>query len=157
VEQMLEKTGYITSLEQENTLESETRIANINEFLSVTQEFDKLTDGESNLTDFLTDLALVSDLDQVEEEPQSEVTLMTLHAAKGLEFPVVFVIGMEEGIFPSFRSLMEEAEMEEERRLAYVGITRAEQELFITTAYSRLLYGRTQNIPPSRFMQEMDA
>ncbi len=157
VEQMLEKTGYITSLEQENTLESETRIANINEFLSVTQEFDKLTDGESNLTDFLTDLALVSDLDQVEEEPQSEVTLMTLHAAKGLEFPVVFVIGMEEGIFPSFRSLMEEAEMEEERRLAYVGITRAEQELFITNAYSRLLYGRTQNNPPSRFMQEMDA
>lgn len=157
VEQMLEKTGYITSLEQENTLESETRIANINEFLSVTQEFDKLTNGESNLTDFLTDLALVSDLDQVEEEPQSEVTLMTLHAAKGLEFPVVFVIGMEEGIFPSFRSLMEEADMEEERRLAYVGITRAEQELFITNAYSRLLYGRTQNNPPSRFMQEMDA
>lgn len=157
VEQMLEKTGYITSLQQENTLESETRIANINEFLSVTQEFDKLTNGESNLTDFLTDLALVSDLDQVEEEPQSEVTLMTLHAAKGLEFPVVFVIGMEEGIFPSFRSLMEEAEMEEERRLAYVGITRAEQELFITNAYSRLLYGRTQNNPPSRFMQEMDA
>lgn len=157
VEQLLEKTGYVESLKQENTLESETRIDNINEFLSVTQEFEKLTDGESNLTDFLTDLALVSDLDQVEEEPQAEVTLMTLHAAKGLEFPVVFVIGMEEGIFPSFRSLMEEADMEEERRLAYVGITRAEQKLFITNAYSRLLYGRTQNNPPSRFLEEMDS
>lgn len=157
VEQMLEKTGYIESLERENSLEAETRIDNIKEFLSVTQEFDKQANGESDLTTFLTDLALVSDLDQVEEEPQSEVTLMTLHAAKGLEFPVVFIIGMEEGVFPSYRSLMEEAEMEEERRLAYVGITRAEQELFITNAYSRMLYGRTQNNPPSRFLEEMDA
>src|SRR5699024_3960956 len=100
-------------------------------------------------------LALVSDLDQVEEVPQEEVTLMTLHAAKGLEFPVVFVIGVEEGIFPSFRSLMEESDMEEERRLAYVGITRAEEKLYLTNAYSRLLYGRTQNNPPSRFIEEI--
>ncbi|MGP6146632.1 DNA helicase PcrA [Jeotgalibaca sp. A122] len=157
VEEMLKQTGYLESLKQENTLEAETRIDNINEFLSVTQEFDKQSGGESDLISFLTDLALVSDLDQVEEEPQAEVTLMTMHAAKGLEFPVVFIIGVEEGVFPSYRSLMEESEMEEERRLAYVGITRAEQELFITNAYSRLLYGRTQNNPPSRFLEEMDA
>lgn len=155
VKEMLERTGYIKSLEAENTLESESRIDNINEFLSVTQEFEKLNEGETDLTSFLTDLSLLSDLDDLEEDPQEEVTLMTLHAAKGLEFPVVFIIGMEEGVFPSYRSLMEEAEMEEERRLAYVGITRAEQELYLTNAYSRLLYGRTQNNPPSRFMEEM--
>lgn len=157
VEEMLKQTGYLESLKLENTLEAETRVDNINEFLSVTQEFDKQTQGEGDLTTFLTDLALVSDLDQVDEEPQSEVTLMTLHAAKGLEFPVVFIIGVEEGVFPSYRSLMEESLMEEERRLAYVGITRAEQELFLTNAYSRLLYGRTQNNPPSRFLEEMDS
>lgn len=155
VEEMLKKTGYLETLKQEGTLEAESRIDNINEFLSVTQEFERLNEGESDLVTFLTDLALVSDLDNVEEEPQEEVTLMTLHAAKGLEFPVVFIIGMEEGVFPSYRSLMEEAEMEEERRLAYVGITRAEQQLYLTNAYSRLLYGRTQNNPASRFLEEM--
>lgn len=154
VEELLKHTGYIDRLKEENTLESETRIDNINEFLSVTQEFEKVQE-ESDLITFLTDLALVSDLDQVEENPQEEVTLMTLHAAKGLEFPVVFIIGVEEGIFPSFRSLMEEQEMEEERRLAYVGITRAEEQLYLTNAYSRMLYGRTQNNPPSRFIEEI--
>ncbi len=156
VEEMLERTGYMESLRLEKTLESEARIDNINEFLSVTQEFEKLNEGETDLTTFLTDLALVSDLDDVEEEPQAEVTLMTLHAAKGLEFPVVFIIGLEEGIFPSYRALMENDEVEEERRLAYVGITRAEQELYLTNAYSRMLYGRMQNNPPSRFLEEMD-
>lgn len=154
VEELLKHTGYVDRLKEENTLESETRIDNINEFLSVTQEFEKVQE-ESDLITFLTDLALVSDLDQVEENPQEEVTLMTLHAAKGLEFPVVFIIGVEEGIFPSFRSLMEEQEMEEERRLAYVGITRAEEQLYLSNAYSRMLYGRTQNNPPSRFIEEI--
>ncbi len=154
VEELLKQTAYIERLKEENTLESEARIDNINEFLSVTQEFEKMQE-DADLTTFLTDLALVSDLDQVEEVPQEEVTLMTLHAAKGLEFPVVFVIGVEEGIFPSFRSLMEESDMEEERRLAYVGITRAEEKLYLTNAYSRLLYGRTQNNPPSRFIEEI--
>ena len=135
----------------EKTLESEARIENINEFLSVTQEFDKMNQEDFDLTAFLTDLALVSDLDQIEEEPQSEVTLMTMHAAKGLEFPIVFIIGMEDGIFPSSRSFMDEDQMEEERRLAYVGITRAEQRLFLTNAYSRMLYGRTMSNPASRF------
>lgn len=156
VEEMLKRTGYLTALELENSLEADTRIDNIQEFLSVTQEFEKMNPDGADLTTFLTDVALVSDLDEVDEEPQEEVTLMTLHAAKGLEFPVVFIIGMEEGIFPSYRSLMEEERMEEERRLAYVGITRAEQELYLTNAYSRLLYGRTQNNPPSRFFEEMD-
>lgn len=155
VQEMLERTGYLDSLRAEGTLEAETRIDNINEFLSVTQEFEKNNGESTNLVDFLSDLSLVSDLDNVEEVPQEEVTLMTMHAAKGLEFPVVFIIGMEEGIFPSFRSLMEEGEMEEERRLAYVGITRAEEELYLTNAYSRLLYGRTQTNAPSRFLEEL--
>lgn len=156
VEELLKKSGYMESLKAENTLESEARIDNVNEFLTVTQEFEKTTSEPTSLTDFLSDLALVSDLDQVEEIPQEEVTLMTMHAAKGLEFPVVFIIGVEEGIFPSFRSLMEEHEMEEERRLAYVGITRAEKQLYLTNAYSRMLYGRVQNNPASRFLEEMD-
>ena len=104
---------------------------------------------------FLNDLALVSDLDDYQEE-SAQVTLMTLHAAKGLEFPIVFLIGMEEKIFPLSRSLMEEAELEEERRLAYVGITRAEESLYLTNAFSRTLYGKTQYNQPSRFVAEID-
>ncbi|MFY9901618.1 MAG: DNA helicase PcrA [Trichococcus sp.] len=156
VQELLSQTTYLEALEMEKTLESEARIENINEFLSVTQEFDKMNQDDFDLTSFLTDLALVSDLDQIEEEPQSEVTLMTMHAAKGLEFPIVFIIGMEDGIFPSSRSFMDEDQMEEERRLAYVGITRAEQRLFLTNAYSRMLYGRTMSNPASRFLDELD-
>lgn len=155
VGELLTRSGYLDSLKAEATLEAETRIDNLNEFLSVTQEFEKNSGESVNLTDFLSDLSLVSDLDNVEEVPQEEVTLMTMHAAKGLEFPIVFIIGMEEGLFPSFRSLLDEGDMEEERRLAYVGITRAEQELFLTNAYSRLLYGRTQTNAPSRFLEEL--
>mgnify|MGYP000089338753 FL=1 len=107
------------------------------------------------MTVFLNDLALLSDVDSYEEE-SSQVTLMTLHAAKGLEFPVVFLIGLEENIFPLSRALMEESELEEERRLAYVGITRAEEELFLTNAFSRTLYGRTQYNRPSRFVEEIE-
>lgn len=162
--EVLERSGYLDDLKIQNTLESQARIENLEEFLTVTQEFDKqfekegLDNAESpedKLTVFLNDLALVSDLDNLEEETK-QVTLMTLHAAKGLEFPVVFLIGLEEGVFPLSRALMEESELEEERRLAYVGITRAEEALFLTNAFSRTLYGRTQYNRPSRFLEEID-
>jgi len=142
-------------------LEAETRIENIQEFLSVTQKFDDDWDNadhdetEERLVEFLADLALVSAQDDVEEEP-AEVTLMTLHAAKGLEFPVIFLMGLEEGIFPLSRAMLEDDELEEERRLAYVGITRAQTKLYLTNAYSRMLYGRRQTNPQSRFVTEID-
>ena len=158
VEQVIEKTGYLTSLEQQHTMEADARIENIQEFISVAKQFeqDRLEEEseESPLLQFLTDLSLVSDADSDDGDGRM-VTLMTLHAAKGLEFPVVFIIGLEEGIFPSSRSIMEHDDVEEERRLAYVGITRAEQKLFLTNAYSRLLYGRTQTNRPSRFVLEI--
>ncbi len=154
VEDLLTKSGYRSSLEQENTLEATMRIENLEEFLSVTKEFDSRKEEEKSLTDFLTDLALVSG-DQEEENPDGQISLMTLHSAKGLEFPVVFIVGMEEGIFPSFRSIDDEHEMEEERRLAYVGITRSEQQLFLTSAYSRMLYGKTVHNSKSRFLAEI--
>lgn len=156
VEELLEKTGYREMLKNEKSLEAEGRLENINEFLSVTQEFEKNNEDKS-LVAFLTDLALIADIDKVDEdgEQQDQVLLMTLHSAKGLEFPIVFLIGLEEGVFPHNRSLMEEAEMEEERRLAYVGITRAEQELYLTRAKMRTLFGRTNMNPPSRFLGEI--
>ncbi|MEH7223364.1 DNA helicase PcrA [Bacillus sp. JJ1566] len=157
VENVLEKTGYLEVLKTEKTLESQSRIENIEEFLSVTQNFEKANDDKS-LVAFLTDLALVADIDKLDEDENDKnnaVVLMTLHSAKGLEFPVVFLMGMEEGVFPHSRSLMEEAEMEEERRLAYVGITRAEEELYISNAQMRTLYGRTSMNPVSRFIAEI--
>ncbi|MDA9462619.1 ATP-dependent DNA helicase UvrD, PcrA [Enterococcus mundtii 3F] len=162
--EVLERSGYLDDLKIQNTLESQARIENLEEFLTVTQEFDKQFEKEGlenadspedKLVVFLNDLALVSDIDSLEEETK-QVTLMTLHAAKGLEFPVVFLIGLEEGVFPLSRALMEESELEEERRLAYVGITRAEEALFLTNAFSRTLYGRTQYNRPSRFLEEID-
>ncbi|MFG1200463.1 DNA helicase PcrA [Pediococcus acidilactici] len=166
-ETLLDKTGYRAALEQTRTMEAEARLENINEFLTVTKQFDEQNDAEGTevadengdnvrLVDFLADLALVSDQDDVEEEP-SAVTLMTLHAAKGLEFPVVFLVGMEEGVFPLSRAATDPDELEEERRLAYVGITRAQKKLYLTNAYSRMLYGRTQNNPASRFIGEISA
>ena len=158
VEQVIEKTGYLAALEQQHTMEADARIENIQEFISVAKQFeqDRLEEEseDSPLLQFLTDLSLVSDVDSDDGDGRM-VTLMTLHAAKGLEFPVVFIIGLEEGIFPSSRSIMEHDDVEEERRLAYVGITRAEQKLFLTNAYSRLLYGRTQTNRPSRFVLEI--
>ncbi|HFL6823421.1 DNA helicase PcrA [Enterococcus faecium] len=162
--EVLDRSGYLEDLKIQNTLEAQARIENLEEFLTVTQEFDKQYEQqneedadapEEKLTVFLNDLALVSDIDNLEEDA-SQVTLMTLHAAKGLEFPVVFLIGLEEGVFPLSRALMEESELEEERRLAYVGITRAEEALYLTNAFSRTLYGRTQYNRPSRFVEEID-
>ncbi|WVE62069.1 DNA helicase PcrA [Enterococcus faecium] len=162
--EVLDRSGYLEDLKIQNTLEAQARIENLEEFLTVTQEFDKQFEQqneedadapEEKLTVFLNNLALVSDIDNLEEDA-SQVTLMTLHAAKGLEFPVVFLIGLEEGVFPLSRALMEESELEEERRLAYVGMTRAEEALYLTNAFSRTLYGRTQYNRPSRFVEEID-
>lgn len=156
VEEVLEKSGYRDMLKAEKSLESQSRLENLDEFLSVTQNFEKVSEDKS-LVAFLTDLALVADIDQLDKEelPQEHITLMTLHSAKGLEFPVVFLLGMEEGVFPHSRSLMDDEEMEEERRLAYVGITRAEQELYLTNAQMRTLFGRTNLHPVSRFISEI--
>ncbi|KMK75300.1 DNA helicase PcrA [Alkalihalobacillus pseudalcaliphilus] len=159
VEDLLGKTGYRDVLKNEQSIEAQSRLENIDEFITVTQEFEKNNEDKS-LVAFLTDLALVADIDRLddeaeEEKPKDAITLMTLHSAKGLEFPVVFLIGMEEGVFPHSRSLFEEDEMEEERRLAYVGITRAEKRLYMTNARMRTMFGRTNTNPPSRFIAEV--
>lgn len=161
VEAILDKSGYLDALSMQQTLESQSRIENIEEFMSVTKNFDETnTDGTEDETGidrlgrFLNDLALIADTDDGEVEA-AEVTLMTLHAAKGLEFPVVFLIGMEEGVFPLSRASEEPDELEEERRLAYVGITRAEEILFLTNANTRTLFGKTSYNRPSRFLREI--
>lgn len=156
VEEVLDKTGYEEMLKNERSIESQTRLENLEEFLTVTKNFEESTDDKT-LVNFLTELALISDIDRVDEDvdDNEKVTMMTLHSAKGLEFPVVFLIGMEENVFPHSRSLMDDDEMEEERRLAYVGITRAEQVLHLTHAKMRTLFGRTNFNPISRFIQEI--
>lgn len=162
VEAVLEKTGYAAVLAAQATLESQARIENIEEFLSVTKNFDESPDnpadesGLDKLSRFLNDLALIADTDDGDTE-SSEVTLMTLHAAKGLEFPVVFLVGMEENVFPLSRASEDEDELEEERRLAYVGITRAEKILYLTNANSRMLYGKTNYNHPTRFLREISS
>ena len=149
----------MAALEQQATLEAQTRLENIQELLTVTQQFDREYQPEAEnpdrLRDFLSDLALVSSEDMGADD-QSQITLMTLHAAKGLEFPVVFLVGLEEGIFPLRRSLDKPSDLEEERRLAYVGITRAKEKLYLTNTFSRMLYGRPQTNSPSRFVEEID-
>ncbi|MDO4775689.1 MAG: DNA helicase PcrA [Aerococcaceae bacterium] len=176
VEEVWQRTGYVTSLQEEGTIEAQNRIENLEEFASVTKQFDENDTGNldeqdpdyvlqdeandasvvapSQLTRFLTELSLVSDTDEGEFDDQ--VTLMTLHAAKGLEFPFVFIVGMEEGLFPLSRAMDKEEELEEERRLAYVGMTRAEKMLYLTATQSRLLYGRYQHNLVSRFVDEID-
>jgi len=161
VEAILDKSGYLDALSMQQTLESQARIENIEEFMSVTKNFDEtntdVTEDETGidrLGRFLNDLALIADTDDGDMEA-AEVTLMTLHAAKGLEFPVVFLIGMEEGVFPLSRASEDPEELEEERRLAYVGITRAEEILFLTNANTRTLFGKTSYNRPSRFLREI--
>ena len=161
VEAVLDKSGYLDALSMQQTLESQARIENIEEFMSVTKNFDETNTDETEdetgidrLGRFLNDLALIADTDDGDIEA-AEVTLMTLHAAKGLEFPVVFLIGMEEGVFPLSRASEEPDELEEERRLAYVGITRAEEILFLTNANTRTLFGKTNYNRPSRFLREI--
>ncbi|MBW7652000.1 DNA helicase PcrA [Anoxybacillus sp. ST4] len=158
VEDVLDRSGYRDMLREEKTLEAHSRLENIDEFLSVTKHFEQVNEDKS-LVAFLTDLALVADIDQLDNNSEGQtsdaVVLMTLHSAKGLEFPVVFLVGLEEGIFPHNRSLNDEDEMEEERRLAYVGITRAEEQLFLTRAHMRTLFGQTHVNAPSRFIDEI--
>lgn len=155
VETVLDKTGYIDILKRENTLEADARIENLEEFYSITESFDKQDIEDKSLLAFLTDLALIAPTDEIEEET-TEITLMTLHSAKGLEFPIVFIIGVENNIFPLIRQDSTEDDLEEERRLAYVGITRAEKKLYLTNASSRLLYGRRQYNENSPFIEELD-
>ncbi|WP_077702621.1 DNA helicase PcrA [Virgibacillus dokdonensis] len=157
VEAVLTRTGYETMLKNERSIEAQSRLENLEEFMTVTQDFEAASEDKT-LVAFLTDLALIADIDQVDEEEieaEDKITLMTLHAAKGLEFPVVFLIGMEENVFPHSRSMFDDEEMEEERRLAYVGITRAEKELYLTHARMRTLFGRTNMNPISRFINEI--
>jgi len=153
IENVLNESGYIEELKNENTIEARTRIENLGEFMSVAMEFENNSETKT-LEEFLSNISLSSDLDNLEDE-ENTVTLMTLHSAKGLEFPVVFMVGMEDGIFPSSKSIVEDDELEEERRLCYVGITRAKEELYLTHASMRTLYGRTNVNPVSRFMNEI--
>lgn len=153
VEEIVNGTGYIRELELEDTVEATSRIENIKEFVSVAVDFEfKNPDG--TLEDFLADVSLLSDVDKTEDDFES-VTLLTVHSAKGLEFPVVFLVGMEEGLFPIARAIDVESELEEERRLCYVAITRAEVQLFISHANMRTIYGNTNICIPSRFVNEI--
>ena len=155
IKQTLNRTGYTRALQEENTTEAETRIQNLDEFLTVAMEFEEES-ADSSLEEFLESITLSSDLDGMEESDDN-VTLMTLHSAKGLEFNVVFLVGMEEGIFPGYKSIGEQRELEEERRLCYVGITRAKEKLFMTCAKQRTIFGSTSCNMPSRFLKEIPA
>ena len=183
VEAILEQTGYVAELESERTIEASGRIENLKELVGVCREFDEALDagdvaglpgiaGVGTATDVATDevviptglariqafleaISLVTDLDGDEGEDNSAVTLMTLHTAKGLEYPVVFLTGLEDGVFPHVRSLGDPEELEEERRLCYVGITRARERLYLCHAWSRTLFGATDYYPPSRFLNEI--
>ena len=146
-------SGYIAELEVERTVEAEGRIENLRELQGVATEFAE-RNPDAELSDFLESISLLTEQDEYDEESGS-VTLMTLHNAKGLEFPVVFVIGMEDGVFPHYRSMGDPAALEEERRLAYVGITRARERLYLCHAWSRTLFGTTSYNPPSRFLGEI--
>ena len=147
LEAILRDTGYVAELEDDNSIEAEGRLENLQELIGTAQQFDEIDE-------FLEQVSLVTDADELNED-DSAVVLMTLHAAKGLEFPVVVIIGLEDGIFPHMRSLTDPDEMEEERRLAYVGITRAQRRLYLTNAWSRLLFGQTGYNPASRFLDEI--
>ena len=153
LESILDRTGYLAQLEESTDPQDQARAENIGELLSVAKDFQD-TNPNGTVEDFLEQVALVNDVDSFEQE-ESKVTLMTLHAAKGLEFPIVFLGGLEEGLFPHSRTLMNPEEIEEERRLAYVGITRAEKELYISNATTRTVFGRTSSYLPSRFIDEI--
>ena len=155
VDCVLEKSGMKKELETDPSLESELRLDNLMEFKSITATYEDTT-GSVDLGDFLEEISLIADISEHKND-DDVVTLMTLHSAKGLEFPVVFLVGMEEGIFPHQNSFTEEGGLEEERRLCYVGITRAEEKLYLTCARSRMMYGRTNRNPMSRFIKEIDS
>lgn len=153
LKEVLNKSDYTRALELENTVEAETRMQNLEEFLTVAIEFEEES-ADNTLPEFLESITLSSDVDEMQDEDNT-VTLMTLHSAKGLEFPVVFLVGMEEGIFPGYKSIGEPKELEEERRLFYVGITRAKQFLHLTCAKHRTIFGSTSYNAVSRFIKEI--
>ncbi|GAA2049396.1 DNA helicase PcrA [Streptomyces cheonanensis] len=161
LEAVLEQTGYLAELQSSTDPQDETRVENLQELASVALEFEQQREDESpgTLAEFLERVALVADSDEIPDETEGEdkgvITLMTLHTAKGLEFPVVFLSGMEDGVFPHLRSLGKTKELEEERRLAYVGITRARERLYVTRAALRSAWGQPQHNPPSRFLEEI--
>lgn len=157
IENVLHKTGYLEELELSRSAQDQSRIENLHELINVAAEFEhkaELNNDVPNLENFLADVALVADIDDADLE-EDAITLMTLHSAKGLEFPVVFLVGLEEGLFPHARTLLDETEIEEERRLCYVGITRAEKYLYLTNARMRMIFGHTISYPVSRFLQEV--
>ena len=145
--ELLERSGYLAELEEERSIEAEGRLENLAELVGSAEEFE-------TVEEFLEQVSLVADTDSLDPD-ESSVVLMTLHSAKGLEYPIVFLIGLEDGVFPHMRSLGEPRELEEERRLAYVGITRAMERLHLSHAWSRMLHGTTQYNPPSRFLDEI--
>ena len=153
VEAILFESGYADELKREDTVESRTRLENVEEFISAAAEFEEANPDQS-LTDFLGNLSLISDKNELDDESHA-VKLMTIHGAKGLEFPVVFVVGLEERLFPTSRSYDDEESMEEERRLMYVAVTRAEEKLFLSSAKSRTLYGKRNGAVRSRFVEEI--
>ena len=148
LQRVLDDSGYLAEFEDADSIEAAGRLENVSELVGSAREF-------TRLDEFLEQVALVADTDDLDDD--DKVVLMTLHSAKGLEYPHVFVLGMEEGIFPHSRALTEPTEMEEERRLAYVGITRAQETLHLTNAWSRQLWGTTNYNPPSRFLDEIPA
>ena len=155
-EELVQRTGYAVMLEQKNTVEDRTRLENVHELLSSIQNYLENAEDEPTLSGFLDEIALYTDLDA--HDPDEDcVVMMTMHSAKGLEFPVVFVVGVEEGIFPGIRAIGEAEEMEEERRLCYVAMTRAKEKLYMTCASQRMLFGRTNSNRPSRFLGEIPA
>lgn len=147
-------TGYMPALVMEDTTESKTRIENLGEFISVITEFEKNEETGNTLGEFLENISLVSDIDGYDENEDSAV-LMTIHSAKGLEFPIVFLSGLEEGLFPGMRSMESDDDIEEERRLCYVAITRAKEQLYITKTISRTIHGKTMPTTASRFFKEI--
>jgi DNA helicase-2/ATP-dependent DNA helicase PcrA len=153
-EELILRTGYGTMLESKNTVEDRTRLENVRELLTSINGYLENAGEEPSLAGFLDEIALYTDLDSHDPE-QDCVVMMTMHAAKGLEFPVVFLVGAEEGIFPGMRAIGEQEEMEEERRLCYVAMTRAKEKLYLTCANQRMLFGRTSANRPSRFTEEI--
>lgn len=151
---VLNDTGYLAMLQLDNSIENQTRCENIDEFINVAAEFEQNQDFDGTLSEFLESVTLVSDVDSYDENEDAAV-MMTIHSAKGLEFPIVFLVGMEEGLFPNLRSIGSSEDIEEERRLCYVAITRAKQKLYITRSESRTVYGKTQCSQPSRFLKEI--
>jgi DNA helicase-2/ATP-dependent DNA helicase PcrA len=148
LESALDRSGYLAELQAEHSVEADGRLENLAELIGFAREFEAIDE-------FLEQVSLVADTDELPDDDSGSVVLMTMHAAKGLEFPNVFILGMEDGVFPHLRALGEPAELEEERRLCYVGITRARRRLYLTNAWSRTLFGSTQYNPPSRFLDEI--